>query len=282
MKKLLMITALCALIVSFTGCGNGNENKNNDNLDSEVNSGSLSPSPEVDKEPELQPEETKTPEQKPEETKKPAEELPENKPATKPSTKPSTVPSQTPEVKPSKEPEAILSTTTSAPGDIVISRPEPSETPDIGDEEDITNIDTELGEILDAVVENSKIERRALFNAKITASSSSTYVGLKQDEYSNLIEKGAANESMMMPSNYSFCLLKVKDSKNVADIKQKVFDNCNPRKWLCMSAEYVLVVDSGDYVVLVMGYEDECKAIYDALKSKLGTVGETLERAVVE
>ena len=54
MKKLLMITALCALIVSFTGCGNGNEN--NDNLDSEVNSGTVvSSSPEVDKEPELQP-----------------------------------------------------------------------------------------------------------------------------------------------------------------------------------------------------------------------------------
>ena len=72
MKKLLMITALCALIVSFTGCGNGNEN--NDNLDSEVNSGTVvSSSPEVDKEPELQPEETKTPEPKPEETKKPVE-----------------------------------------------------------------------------------------------------------------------------------------------------------------------------------------------------------------
>ena len=150
------------------------------------------------------------------------------------------------------------------------------------DEDDITNVDTELGEILDSVVKEAKIERYSLFNAKITASSSSTYVGLKQDEYSNLIEKGAANESMMMPSNYSFCLLKVKDSKNVADIKQKVFDNCNTGKWICMSAEYVLAVDSGNYVALVMGYEDECKAIYDALKSKLGTVGETLERSVVE
>lgn len=281
MKKLLMITALCALIVSFTGCGNGNEN--NDNLDSEVNSGTVvSPSPEVDKEPELQPEETKTPEQKTEETKKPVEELPENKPATKPSTKPSTVPSQTPEVKPSKEPETTLPNTTPAPEDTVISRPEPIETPNTDDDDDITNVDTELGEILDSVVKEAKIERYSLFNAKITASSSSTYVGLKQDEYSNLIEKGAANESMMMPSNYSFCLLKVKDSKNVADIKQKVFDNCNTGKWICMSAEYVLAVDSGNYVVLVMGYEDECKAIYDALKSKLGTVGETLERSVVE
>ena len=162
------------------------------------------------------------------------------------------------------------------------SRPEPSETPDIDEEDDITNVDSELGEILNSVVEAAKLERPVLFNAKITATSSSTYVGLKQDEFSNLIEKGAANESMMMPSNYSFCLLKVKDSKNISDVKQKVFDNCNTRKWVCMSAEYVLVVDSGDYVALVMGYEDECKAIYDALKTKLGTVGETLEREVVE
>ena len=271
MKKLLMLTALCALVVSFTGCGN--ENTKNENLNNEVNSGIVvSPLPEENQETELKPEGTETPDLKPEETQKPVEDLP----ATKPSKQPEVT------TKPSKEPEA-----TSTP-DVPVTKPDENvetgteKNPDDGIDEEGPQLDAELDELVNYIVKQANIGTRALFNAMITADASSTYVGLTDTEYNSFVEKGIANESMMMPSNYSFCILKLKNGTNVDDVKQKIFDNCNPRKWICMGAQYVLVVDSGDYVALVMSTKENCQAISEALKNKLGTIGTTLEREVID
>lgn len=269
MKKQLMIAALCVLTVSFTGCGKENEIKKDNDVNVGGNEIVVSPLPEGSN----KPEESIIPSESPEQSK-----LPEI--TTKPSELPEVKPSKTPEVKPSEKPSSEPSLTP----DIIISKPEISETPEVGtdDEENENVLDSELEKIINSIVENAKIERYSLFNAMISANSSSTYVGLKSDEYTASIEKGMANESMMMPSNYSFCLLKVKEGQNVSELKQKIFDNCNTRKWVCMSTEYVLVADSGNYIVLAMGQQGECKAIYDALKAQFGTVGESLEREVIE
>lgn len=264
MKKQLMIAALCVLTISFTGCGEKNEIEKDNDVNVGGNEIIVSPLPEESG----KPEETIIPSESPEQSK-----LPEI----------TTKPSQLPEVKPSKTPDASVEPSiepTLSP-DIIISKTETPE-PDIDDNEDEIVLDAELDKIVNSIVENAKIERYALFNAMISADSSSTYVGLKSDEYTTSIEKGMANESMMMPSNYSFCLLKVKEGQDVTELKQKIFDNCNTRKWVCMSTEYVLVADSGNYIVLAMGQQSECKAIYDALKAQFGTVGDSLEREVIE
>lgn len=266
MKKQLMIAALCVLTVSFTGCGKENEIQKDNDVNVGGNEIIVSPLPEESG----KPEETIIPSESPEQSKLPEiVELPEVKPSKTP------VASVEPSIEPTLSP------------DIIISKPETPENtetpePDIEDFEDENVLDAELDKIVNSIVENSKIERYALFNAMISSDSSSTYVGLKSDEYTASIEKGMANESMMMPSNYSFCLLKVKEGQNVSELKQKIFDNCNTRKWVCMSTEYVLVADSGNYIVLAMGQQGECKAIYDALKAQFGTVGESLEREVIE
>ena len=88
---------------------------------------------------------------------------------------------------------------------------------------------------------------------------------------------------MMSPANQSYCLLKVKEGADVAALQQKVFDNANPRKWICMTADRVLVMADDSYIMLAMGTQEAC----DALKTEFATlagddVREALDKTVNE
>ena len=71
-------------------------------------------------------------------------------------------------------------------------------------------------------------------------------------EFNIYVEEAIANEPMMSSIAHSLCIVKLKDASKVEEVKQKIFDNCDPRKWLCVSPEYILVVDSGDYIAFAM------------------------------
>ena len=261
MKKVLTIATICALSVAFTGCGK-DENVNGNNTQGDINNpivnveNTTSPLPSVESE--------KLPEElpgvKPTESTKPVESV---KPSTKPieTTKPSTKPVET--VKPSEAP---------------VITPEPTpETPVTPEAPKLS-----LEEIVDAINNSGKVETGMLGNMPIEAESASYYIGLTEDEFNTYVEEAIANEPMMSSIAHSLCIVKLKDASKVEEVKQKIFDNCDPRKWLCVSPEYILVVDSGDYIAFAMTTESNCKGIYEAFKEKMGTVGTTIERANAE
>ena len=82
--------------------------------------------------------------------------------------------------------------------------------------------------------------------------------------------------------NHSFCLLKVKEGTDIAALKQSIYDNCNPRKWICMSAQYVLVAGNGDYVMLSMSSKENCENLLKAFESKIGKDESVLQRVAEE
>ena len=82
------------------------------------------------------------------------------------------------------------------------------------------------------------------------------------------IEEGVFYESMMSPANQSYCLLKVKEGADVAALQQKVFDNANPRKWICVEASNVVVKSKGDLVILIMA-DTEMTSAEEAIAPKL-------------
>ena len=79
-------------------------------------------------------------------------------------------------------------------------------------------------------------------------------------------KEGVVNEPMMGSIAHSVVLVRMKEgvdvAATVADIKAKV----NPRKWVCVEAETVLVESKGDIIVLVMSNNDTATRLMDNFK----------------
>ena len=263
MKKILMITALCAVIMASVGC-----NKN-ENVDQEVNNPNINVGEELDnKEPEVVEPEVVEPEVNEPEVVEPEVNEPE---VIEPEVnEPEVV---EPEV---SEPEVV---------EPEVSEPEVTE-PEVSEPEVVepgtSQAYLDLEKIINEINENAKVQINAPFNMEITSEASFTYLGLAEEDYTNKVEVGVANESMMMPSNHSFCLLKVKEGTDIAALKQSIFDNCNPRKWICMSAQYVLVAGNGDYVMLAMSSKENCENLLKEFEAKFGKDTNVLQRVAEE
>lgn len=79
-------------------------------------------------------------------------------------------------------------------------------------------------------------------------------------------KEGVVNEPMMGSIAHSVVVVRVNEGVDVeatvADIKAKV----NPRKWVCVEAETVLVESKGDIIVLVMSNETTATKLMDNFK----------------
>lgn len=143
---------------------------------------------------------------------------------------------------------------------------------------------SEIAKKISSIMEKGEIMVNAPFTVDITSEMSEMYIGLSEDDFNANVLEAACYESMMMPSNQSFCLVKVKDTSKVEDLKQKIFDNCNPRKWICMTADRVIVLNSGEYIMLAMASQESCNALIPTFEAEFGkeNIGTILDKTVSE
>ena len=137
--------------------------------------------------------------------------------------------------------------------------------------------------MMTAIMTDAGISVRMPMQNAIPAEQSLTFIGLETDEFNSYVADSVVYESMISPANQSFCIIKVNDETKVAELKQKVFDNCNPNKWICMSAERAIVMDSGSYIMLCMAGTAECDAVKTAFSEYFnGNMGEVLDKTTIE
>lgn len=76
------------------------------------------------------------------------------------------------------------------------------------------------------------------------------YIGTTDIEYEEIL----ASEPGMGSQAYSVVLVKMKDAANIEDAKQKILDNVDPRKWICVEVpkEDVIVKNRGNVIILIM------------------------------
>ena len=60
------------------------------------------------------------------------------------------------------------------------------------------------------------------------------------------------NEPFIGSIAYSLVLVRVKDSADAKSVAQDMHDGINPRKWVCVEADDLMVVGKADVVMLVM------------------------------
>ncbi len=138
-------------------------------------------------------------------------------------------------------------------------------------EENKTMVSKDMQTIVEDLLAKSGVTFRMPMTIKIEKEAAFTFIGLTEEQFSKYIVDSVVHESGIMPSNSSLCVVKLSEEANVAELKQAILDNCDPRKWICMGADKCVVIESGRYVMLMMGSEEECAAMQKAFTEHFGS-----------
>lgn len=97
------------------------------------------------------------------------------------------------------------------------------------------------------------------------------------------VEEIYVSEALISAQAYSMVVIRTKSADVTEKVQQELMDNINPRKWICVCAEKMYSVTSGDIVTLVMSSEEWAKPVYDAIKKELdGNIGKDLQKDIIE
>lgn len=88
----------------------------------------------------------------------------------------------------------------------------------------------------------------ALQNIEVTEENVEYYLGSKNIEF----KEALASESMVGSIAYSVVLVRTKEGADVEKVKKQIKESVDPRKWICVSAEEVIVENKGDLIILIM------------------------------
>ena len=218
MKRLTAIFLLVAMLVTMTACGTA---KNDPTTEPTVNT------TEGQKDPTTNPtvDATEAPVvDATEETTGDATEAPTEEPTEAPTTEPTEAPTTEPTQAPTEAPAAKLEGT--------------------------------LEELIGKLIEAQPVEfMGGCMPIDLTDKSEdglwflSNYTGLSSAES---ITEAAFYESMIGSIAYSLVMVRVAEGKDAKTVAQTMKDNINPRKWICVGADQIMVAGYGDVVMFIM------------------------------
>lgn len=151
----------------------------------------------------------------------------------------------------------------------------PASNLEVNSEEDLTTL-------VDQIYSGVEIQMPMLMTMPVDVTDPDAvkaYTGL--DNADN-IEYAVASEPMMTSQAYSLILVKVKDGADANAIAKTMNENVDERKWICVTAEKIYSVASGDVVCLVMSNADTAKTVFESFKTLAGSVGDVVERTAEE
>lgn len=108
-------------------------------------------------------------------------------------------------------------------------------------------------EALDAMKERAQL-------TEITAENCYWFLGKEGISF----ESAYASESPISPSNYSLCVVKVKEGDDVDAVKKAINDNLQVNKWVCMGADEKMVESIDNVILVVLSDKDTINSLKDA------------------
>lgn len=251
MKKLSLIMAL-ALIVTATGCGKEKAEDvtvggSSDDIvattePTEELEATTEPTDAPEAEATVAPEATK----KPSSTKKPTK-APTSNPTKAPTSAPTVGPTPAPTQKPTQKPTATPTPT-----------PKPTATPTPAPVEDKRNLDELMTKITSNLGEMPMTSNMPLDSENFEFFTFASYVEGAE---------GVVCEPMMSSIAHSVVLVRLPQGQDAAAFANKMKQNADPRKWLCVEAEKVSVASKGNLAILVMSASDTTDKIIANFKS---------------
>lgn len=114
------------------------------------------------------------------------------------------------------------------------------------------NIDGNLEELMAKVYQELPKEETPMMlqNIDINDENIEYYLGTSDIEY----EEAIASESATGSIAHSVVLLRVKQNADIKAIKNKIKENVDPRKWICVGVEKedIIVKNKGNLIILIM------------------------------
>ena len=144
------------------------------------------------------------------------------------------------------------------------------------------NSAADLTALIDEIYSGVSVEMPMLMTQELDMTDAETvkyFTGLKNIDN---VEYVVASEPMMTSQAYSLMLVKVKAGADANSIAKTMNENVDERKWICVTAEKIYSVASGDVVCLVMSNADTAKTVFESFKTIAGGIGEEFERTAEE
>ena len=115
------------------------------------------------------------------------------------------------------------------------------------------NVEGSLEEIMAKVYEGIPEENLPMMlgNIQIDSENVEGFLGTAEVNYKEAI----VSESMVGSIAHSVALVRLNDAKDAEAAVEKIKENANPRKWICVEASNVAVKSKGDLVILIMSNE---------------------------
>ena len=121
------------------------------------------------------------------------------------------------------------------------------------------NVEGSLEEIMTKVYSTLKQDETPMMltNIQITEENVEAYLGTTDIKF----KEALASESATGSIAHSVVLIRVDEKTNVEQVKEKIENSVNPRKWICVEAEEVEVESKGNLILLVMSNEKTVEKI---------------------
>lgn len=127
------------------------------------------------------------------------------------------------------------------------------------------NVSGTLEEIMEKVYADIPENERPmmLMNTELTDENAEYYLGTADIKY----EEAMASESGVGSIAHSVVLVRVSNDADVEEVKSKIKENVDPRKWICVEAETVKVESKGNLIILIMSSNDNAEKIEKSFKN---------------
>ena len=105
-----------------------------------------------------------------------------------------------------------------------------------------------MNEVVDKLYVGLEDNMPMVGSTEITKDNMKSYIGIDNLD----IKEGVASEALIGSIAHSVVVLRVSDKVDVEKAKNDIKENANPRKWVCVEAEKVIVKSKGDVIILIM------------------------------
>ena len=137
----------------------------------------------------------------------------------------------------------------------------------------------DIKKMLETIYKNLSDELPELTTEEINLKESElveSLTGLKSTDDINTL---VVSEPVMGSQALEVAVIKTKEKTDNEAMMQNIKDNVDMSRWICVSAEKLYIVNSGDVIFMVMADNDWAKSIYDEfVKYMDNKVGKTLEK----
>lgn len=124
------------------------------------------------------------------------------------------------------------------------------------------NIEGSCADVLAGIYKETGFDKDfiKLENVEITEENEEYILGTTEIDYSDYV----CSAPMMSSIAYQCILLRAEANQDIDEAKKLLEDHANPRKWICVEAESVVVENVGDMILFVMADDEYAMAIKNA------------------